>query len=301
MLSKEFYSHGKLLITGEYLVLDGARALAVPTKFGQDLIVNKIDVPFLEWDSFDTNKNIWFSCKFDMVHLEPNVKNKISLTLSGILKKARSLNKNFLSDSSGFQIKTNLSFNKNWGLGTSSTLINNIAKWAEVDAFELLRLSYGGSGYDIACAQNDRPILYQIVDSKPDVRFADFNPVFRKELFFIYLNKKQDSRDEIRNYKENILSNTNLIHAISQLSVELLNTIKLLDFERIMAEHERIIGSIIRKPPIQKQLFADYFGQIKSLGAWGGDFILATGNSDTIQYFQNKGFNTVLRFDDLVL
>ena len=110
MLSEEYYSHGKLLITGEYLVLDGAKALAVPTKFGQDLIINKIDTPYLLWESFDTNNNIWFSCKFDMVYLEPNVENKISQTLSGVLKEARSLNKNFLSDSSGFQVKTNLSF-----------------------------------------------------------------------------------------------------------------------------------------------------------------------------------------------
>ena len=34
-----YYSNGKLLITGEYLVLDGAEALALPTKFGQNLII----------------------------------------------------------------------------------------------------------------------------------------------------------------------------------------------------------------------------------------------------------------------
>ena len=40
-MKKEFYSNGKLLITGEYLVLDGAKAFALPTKFGQNLIVEK--------------------------------------------------------------------------------------------------------------------------------------------------------------------------------------------------------------------------------------------------------------------
>ena len=29
---EKFYSHGKLLITGEYAVLDGAKAIALPTK-----------------------------------------------------------------------------------------------------------------------------------------------------------------------------------------------------------------------------------------------------------------------------
>jgi hypothetical protein len=32
MKKKKFYSNGKLLITGEYLVLDGAKAFALPTK-----------------------------------------------------------------------------------------------------------------------------------------------------------------------------------------------------------------------------------------------------------------------------
>ena len=36
-MKKTFYSNGKLLITGEYVVLDGAKALALPTKYGQNL------------------------------------------------------------------------------------------------------------------------------------------------------------------------------------------------------------------------------------------------------------------------
>ena len=31
----EFYSHGKLLLTAEYAVLEGVKALAIPTKRGQ--------------------------------------------------------------------------------------------------------------------------------------------------------------------------------------------------------------------------------------------------------------------------
>ena len=38
-MKKKYYSNGKLLITGEYVVLDGAKALALPTKFGQYLII----------------------------------------------------------------------------------------------------------------------------------------------------------------------------------------------------------------------------------------------------------------------
>lgn len=34
-----FYSHGKFLLTGEYLVLEGALALALPLKLGQTMTV----------------------------------------------------------------------------------------------------------------------------------------------------------------------------------------------------------------------------------------------------------------------
>ena len=39
MEKQTFYSNGKLLLTGEYLVLNGAVALAIPTKFGQTLTI----------------------------------------------------------------------------------------------------------------------------------------------------------------------------------------------------------------------------------------------------------------------
>ena len=55
-----FYSNGKLLLTGEYVVLDGAKALAVPTRFGQNLIVKKGINQQINWVSFDADKSIWF-------------------------------------------------------------------------------------------------------------------------------------------------------------------------------------------------------------------------------------------------
>jgi len=39
---RTFYSHGKLLLTAEYVILDGAKALALPTKFGQEMEISPI-------------------------------------------------------------------------------------------------------------------------------------------------------------------------------------------------------------------------------------------------------------------
>ena len=55
-----YYSNGKLLLTAEYVVLDGALALALPSKFGQDLCLKLIDNPFCVWESFDSNNKQWF-------------------------------------------------------------------------------------------------------------------------------------------------------------------------------------------------------------------------------------------------
>jgi mevalonate kinase len=296
-----FYSNGKLLLSAEYLVLDGVKALALPTKFGQDLTIETIKDPYLIWESYDENNSVWFNCKIDYPILKSNINNKISNTLLGILKEAQRLNPEFLSMSPGLRVKTKLSFPINWGLGTSSTLINNIAQWAKVDAFKLLNNSFGGSGYDIACAQNNSPVFYQLINKKPIVETIKFKPNFSDQLYFIYLNKKQNSKESIKKYAENNNKNAALAIEISKLTYEIFDCSTLIGFEKILAEHEKIIASIIKQKPIQQILFSDYFGQTKSLGAWGGDFILATGNNDTPNYFIKKGFKTVIPYRDMIL
>ncbi len=306
---KQYYSNGKLLLTAEYVVLDGAKALALPTKFGQDLKIEKTETLKLLWSSFDINKNSWFTTEFDIQNLNiitPDKDIHVSKTLQKILKEALKLvpkdsRSSFLSVEKGLQVTTNLSFPQNWGLGTSSTLINNIAKWAKIDAFELLKNSFGGSGYDIACAENNTPILFQLNNKNAIIEPIDFNPSFKDRLFFVHLNKKQNSREGIkkyRNFKGNISA---IADEITILTNAFLKANNISFFEKVIIEHENIIASVIHEKPVQKALFSDYFGQTKSLGAWGGDFILATGNEKTLAYFKNKGFHTVIPYADMIL
>ncbi len=306
---KQYYSNGKLLLTAEYVVLDGAKALALPTKFGQDLKIEKTETLKLLWSSFDINKNSWFTTEFDLQNLNiitPDKNIQVSKTLQKILKEALKLvpkdrRSSFLSVKKGLHVTTNLSFPQNWGLGTSSTLINNIAKWAKVDAFKLLQNSFGGSGYDIACAENNTPILFHLNNKNAIIEPINFNPSFKDRLFFVHLNKKQNSREGIKKYK-NFKENTSAIaDEITTLTNTFLKANNISFFEKVIIEHENIIASVIHEEPVQKALFSDYFGQTKSLGAWGGDFILATGNEKTPAYFKNKGFHTVIPYADMIL
>jgi mevalonate kinase len=306
-----FYSNGKLLLTGEYLVLDGATALAIPTKFGQDLIVENIKEPQLIWGSFTSTGECWFEAVFDLPKLrlvsatfnsdKEGSADVIAETLLDVLQEARRLNPDFLASKMGFIVKTVLTFPRNWGLGSSSTLINSIASWAKVDAFKLLWNSFKGSGYDVACAQNNLPILYQIKDKKPIIESAEFNPSFKENLFFVYLNQKQDSKEGISKFRESGKNFQKEIERISSISKQFLKANSIENINKLIIEHENIISSVIKLTPVKEKLFPDYFGEIKSLGAWGGDFVLATGNEQTKSYFKNKGFETILSYSQMIL
>ena len=307
----EFYSNGKLLLTGEYLVLDGAKALALPTKFGQNLIVEKIAEPQLIWGSFTNTGDCWFEAVFDLPKLrlvsatfnsdKEGSADFIAETLLEILEEAKNLNPNFLNVDGGYIVKTKLTFPRNWGLGSSSTLINSIASWAKVDAFKLLWNSFKGSGYDIACAQNNTAIFYQIKDKNPIIEQFNFNPIFKENLFFVFLNKKQDSKKGIAKFRESQKDFSDELKRISELSDAFLVAESLLDFEKLIIEHEQIISSIIKINPVKDKLFPDYFGEIKSLGALGGDFVMVTGNEKTPSYFKNKGFEIVISYSEIIL
>lgn len=296
-----YRAHGKLLLTGEYLVLDGAHSWATPTKFGQNLQVTPISNAIIHWISYDQQGQIWFEYKFILPLQKPKTDNQSALALYHLLQETQNLNPGFLSEKQGFEVLTHLDFPKNWGLGSSSTLIATLAEWAQIDAFTLLNKTWGGSGYDIACAKVEQAILYQLLNGQARIQTAPFNPNFREQIYFVHLNKKQRSDREIKRYQKLQKDFSKEINTATQLTQLFTKASQLDDFEKLMQEHEQLISSVIQMSPIQKQLFKDYFGQTKSLGAWGGDFIMATGNEDTPAYFTKKGFNTVLKFDKIIL
>ncbi|WP_159018382.1 GYDIA family GHMP kinase [Algibacter sp. L3A6] len=301
---KEYFSNGKLLISGEYVVLDGAISLAVPTKCGQSLIVESINDAKIIWKSLDEKGMVWFEKEFELVnHTIQNSSetDETSIRLIEILKAAKALNLEFLRDGIGYKVTTKLDFPKNWGLGTSSTLINNIANWAKVDAYQLLEKTFGGSGYDIACAKNNSAITYQLKPDAIDVIRLSFNPTFKKNLYFIHLNQKQNSRDGIKHYREHKGDLLDYIKEIDVITEQMIHAETLEVFQVLIEKHESIIGKITKQVPVKERLFNDFKGAIKSLGAWGGDFVLATAKQDPTAYFKAKGYDTVLAYQDMVL
>lgn len=305
MSKQTFYSNGKLLLTGEYVVLDGAKALALPTTFGQDLAISEGQNREIHWKSFDSDDSIWFedTIRFDEITTEknPHAPDSVRNTLIDILREAEKLNPELVK-SDGWQIETHLTFPKHWGLGTSSTLINNIAQWLKIDAFVLLKNSFGGSGYDIACAQNDTPIVYQLINEVPNVTKADFNPDFADHLYFVYLNRKQSSKAAIASYYNNRMVDLQRhIERINRITEDILKAENIGVFARALEKHESIISDIVEMKTVKETFFPDFDGIVKSLGGWGGDFVLAASRENPVEYFKSRGFGTVVPYREMIL
>lgn len=283
-------------------MLDGALALAIPTKFGQSLTVKNLANHEIIWKSHDHQGTIWFEGRFSIS--QNNIKHvtssdiEISNRLLQILNAAKKLNVSFLN--TGFEVTTTLNFQKNWGLGTSSTLINNIAQWAQIDPYKLLGLTFGGSGFDVACAQNNTPITYQLNNSIRLVNLIDFNPPFKSHLYFVYLNRKQNSRESIASYKQKMTSQ-DAIEKASRLTQNIIQAKDLKTFCNLIEAHEILISNLLNINPIKQMLFPNFKGSIKSLGGWGGDFILAVSQDNPLSYFESKGFKTVIPYSEMVL
>ena len=81
----------------------------------------------------------------------------------------------------------------------------------------------------------------------------------------------------------------------------MVSTNNLDEFSLLLQNHEAIMSNILETETIQEKLFADFNGTIKSLGAWGGDFAMVISKNNPKNYFEEKGFFTLLPFETMVL
>ncbi len=302
-MEHRIFSPGKLLLTSEYVVLDGALSLAIPTKWGQEFFFEEIsdDQSIVFWTAFHQNE-LWLTIKIDYQNweiLETNNRDSAAFILK-ILKNIQKLSSIKFQDKKSYHLNTNLQFPSNYGLGSSSTLMNNLAEWAAIDAFVLNENNLGGSGYDIAVAQKKAPILYRKFGNSTEIEVINFTPKFKEELIFIHLNQKQNSREGIQLYK-NKMKSEGLIEEFSFLTNEVISCKSLDQFSDLMQLHEEKLSNFLGLQTVKEKYFSDAPVFVKSLGAWGGDFVLSSKFSGFKDYFRGKGFSTVFTYDDLIL
>lgn len=301
MVPSRFFSPGKFLLTSEYMVLDGALALAVPTVPGQELFVTEEQSAEnqIVWNAFHSDK-LWLSVTVNFKNWEiisTNLPDSAAFVLK-LLKIIQQDSGKFRSGYS-YSFKTVLQFPADYGLGSSSTLINNLAQWAGMDPFSLNEAALGGSGYDIAVAQQKKAITYQLTEKGRSYLPVTYNPSFYSELLFVHLNRKQDSREGIRLYRS-LEKNSSVIRFFSDLTEKIIAAETLSDFSKLMETHEHRLGCFLGLQPVKERLFPDIPVFVKSLGAWGGDFVLTSKFPGYETYFREKGFETLLGWEDLI-
>jgi mevalonate kinase len=293
----EYYASGKLLLFGEYLVLKGSGALAIPLKYGQKLSVEKNGTNLFNWTS-SIDGNTWFSASFSGdLHLinssDEKTANKLSLVLKAIKQEKPEL---FLS---GLNFDIDADFPLDWGFGSSSTLVSCLAQWSALNPNTLLQKTFGGSGYDIACATANTPILYEreMQQSVPVYLF----PKVTSKLLFVYSGKKQDSESEVRKFTSVDISSEQT-ELMNKIILSATKSTQIEAFEDEIIKSEALLSEILNTPSIKEAKFSDYPYQVKSLGAWGGDFFLATfrKGDEAREYFRNKGFAVQFNYNEVI-
>ncbi|GCD77308.1 hypothetical protein JCM31826_07900 [Thermaurantimonas aggregans] len=295
----ESYAFGKLMLTGEYAVTHGARALALPTRYGQQLKATPL--PYSEkliWQARDADGQIWLSVTFEGKELIPSESTAEADTLIKLLKKAQELNPAFKY--TGYQVETLLEFSRHWGLGSSSTLVALLAQWSQCDAFELFFSTLSGSGYDVAVSLHGKPLLFKLRKPKPEVQLLEYTMPDVDSLCFLYLGKKQSSQAELSR-TASVQIDPVLIDDVDTISIELSRVNTSADFDYLLEQHEGLISRLIGLPTIKQSLFKNYPLLIKSLGAWGGDFALVRiSSASDLQYFKNKGYDTIVPAREMI-
>lgn len=306
-MKKKFRANGKLYIAGEYTVLDGGLSFAIPTKLGQTLEVEYLEnaeSPTLIWEAFLVDNSLWFSGEFELKSLSilNSSDEKLAQKLKELFLAIQKLNPEFFKNQTqNIHCKTQLEFPKDWGLGSSSTLIYLLANFAQVDAFELSDLTFKTSGYDVACASRNTPILYQILENSRKIEPVEFNPEFLDKLYFVYLNQKQDTQISVSKQYKSKPKNQQIVDQISVLTEQIVNSQTLEEFESYVNQHEELLSKHMYVSKVKDLYFSDYAGSVKSLGAWGGDFVLVTSSEGFRDYFKSKGYPTILSFSDLLI
>jgi mevalonate kinase len=304
MIMKRFRAYGKLLLSAEYMVLFGAEALALPLKPGQELTVGRSEDPeSLSWTAMESGRT-WFHAVLDTpsLRIRETSDRGTAEHLRTLLNACLEMNPGFAREISSAEVHTTLDFPPEYGLGSSSTLISLLASWAGCDPMELHFRVSEGSGYDVACARSVGPVLYRLFDGRPVITPAGFNPPFRDRLWFAWLGNKQPTATHLRQVAGKLDPGPEQVRQFSRFTREMLGSADLDTFRRVMEEHERVLSGLLGTPTLSAR-FPLLPGTVKSLGAWGGDFILIAGPENRKELslkLEQNGITVVYSYDELV-
>ncbi len=301
---KSFHAHGKLLLSSEYMVLHGATALAIPLNLGQTMALTSRErsSSFL-WNA-TTPEGPWFSARINPASLSilETTDQQMAERLIYLIKACIDIQPEFQEELFRMDVLTTLDFSPDYGFGSSSSLIALVADWAEINPLDLHFEVSDGSGYDVACAVAEGPILYTLRNDTPRYQPAPFNPPFRDQLYFAWLGHKQSTATHLEEISPTLSPDYETVQSFSQFSQDMLNATTLDEFRELMEEHDTRLARILGLERVASR-FVALPGSIKSLGAWGGDFVMIAsdaGRENLMAYLEKNEIHTVYTYNELV-
>lgn len=295
-----FRASGKLMLTGEYAVLDGATSWAVPTQFGQNITCTPRIQPGITWTSINHLNEVWFEAEWNGLGVLTDHSNEeVAHTLDGILQYAQGLNSTVFS---GWDIEIEMDFPREWGLGSSSSLVALIGHWLNVDPYLLFENNLTGSGYDVAVAYNNCGVLYNLDKNGRTIELSNHVPSVTNQLYFAYSGVKQSSASEVKSYTTLPLTQReSIVPQLNELTQTLYSTTSFIEFSDAVREHERILGTVLERKTMNEK-WPTINGAMKHLGAWGGDFfLLATQDPSDLEKLKNGGIDTLFSWNEIML
>lgn len=302
MEAQIFSASGKLLLFGEYLVLRGASSIVMPLRYKQTLTLSPHSSENIVWNCFE-EKNRWLQIEFSPeLHILSTSDESKAVIVQNLLQLIQKEKYGLKIAGQNFHFE--IDFQRNYGFGTSSTFLSLLSQWSGVNPYLLLEKSFGGSGFDIAAATQKSLFVYkaesQDAAAVRNTSPASIAPAITEKLLFAYLGKKQKSTAEISSFKA-ISTSGQQVNKMNAIVDAVLKGGHIEDFELLVAESEKLISGIIKMAPVKEKVFADYPYAIKSLGAWGGDIVMATFRDEAAarNYFRDKGLSPIFSYEQL--
>lgn len=281
------------MLCGEYAVTIGVEALAVPVQLGQWMYVWEFNSPLggdrLIWEAKEKDGSTWLNEHFSLPLLSDFVESSVSDELEGqllrntdrnVIKKMLGLvASDFWKAGKSYRIETQLEFNRNSGLGSSSTMISNFARYTGLDAQWLQQQVFGGSGYDVAVAEVGKGLVFWKQSDLAHWGPWSLSTQLTENWQVVFLGQKQNSRDSLSQVKirlQEIQNDNFLLHQLQQIlaAVKMASEVPMLEAGLEMWQAVLSMGLDL-ETPYQHFGFQPIKGGVcKWLGAWGGDMLL---------------------------
>lgn len=286
-MQRTYFSHGKILLTGEYAVLTGMEALALPVVPGQQLSVWEIPSAGnakVIWQGNEADGSPWCDVRIDsdIMHVVESNDEVTAQRLLHMLREIKSHQPEFFSHKT-IRVETRCEFDRSFGLGSSSSLVACLSAYSGTDIFALQQAGFGGSGYDAAVCATGKPIAYWLEKGVPNFAPWQLDPGLTGHWYLAFPGKKINSRNAIADTREGLAamqSDTFMLQQLNACIQAVKNPRSIPLLEAMLEMYQALISQALGLPKAYDDLEIKPMqgGLCKWLGAWGGDVLLINEN-----------------------